>query len=115
MNRKELTKKVYESVGTASVCWENLSGAGVFDDATALKVASGLEDAIDAYASSLPTGNILRELEKISHTLSYVLEYLEKTSEANAALHLSAKVMYSPLASSVSSAIQSLEVIRNEL
>ncbi len=59
--------------------------------------------------------NINRELDKVEQALTFALEHLQRQSEANAALHMTTRVMYSPLASSVFSAIQSLEVIRNEL
>lgn len=35
---------IFQGVGAASRCWENLSGAGVFDDKQAVKVS---EDMID--------------------------------------------------------------------
>lgn len=54
----------------------------------------------------------LRELEKIEDALSWAEKHFEKTSEANAALHCSPKVMYSPLAGKVSAALSSIELVR---
>ncbi len=47
--RKEmdwLENAVFEAVGAASACWENLSGAGVFQSEKAIEVAEGLLAAI---------------------------------------------------------------------
>jgi len=43
--------------------------------------------------------DLIRELEKIQDTLERVTSYLELTSESNAALHMSSKVVYPPLTS----------------
>jgi hypothetical protein len=43
--------------------------------------------------------DLIRELEKIFHTLDSIVDYLETQNEANAKLHMSDKVMYSPLTS----------------
>lgn len=43
--------------------------------------------------------DLIRELEEIQETLEDMTTYLEMTSEANAKLHMSDKVMYSPLTS----------------
>jgi len=59
--------------------------------------------------------NIKRELEKALLTLGWASLYFEKTSEANAALHKSEKVMYSPLASEMDSAIQAIQNALAEL
>lgn len=45
---------------------------------------------------------------KISQTLDRVTEYLQTQSEANAALHMSDKVMYPPLTSAAGVANKSL-------
>jgi hypothetical protein len=45
----------------------------------------------------LEKADLIRELEKIFHTLDSVVDYLETQNEANAKLHMSDKVMYSPL------------------
>lgn len=59
--------------------------------------------------------NMKRELQKVLLTLEWVSRYFERTSEANAALHKSEKVMYSPLASEVDSAKQSIQNALSEL
>lgn len=43
--------------------------------------------------------DLIRELEKIFHVLDSVVSYLQTQNEANALLHMSDKVMYSPLTS----------------
>lgn len=52
--------------------------------------------------------DLIRELEKLHETLERVTGYLEMTSEANAALHMSDKVMYPPLTSAAGIASGSL-------
>jgi hypothetical protein len=47
----------------------------------------------------LQNQDLIRELEKIFHTLDSVVDYLQTQNEANAKLHMSDKVMYSPLTS----------------
>lgn len=42
----ELRVKIAESVGAASSCWENLSGAGVFESERAKKIAEDLTDDV---------------------------------------------------------------------
>jgi hypothetical protein len=49
--------------------------------------------------NSLQNQDLIRELEKIFHTLDSVVDYLQTQNEANAKLHMSDKVMYSPLTS----------------
>lgn len=44
---ESLSQAVHEAVGAASVCWENMSGTGVFDDTRAREVAQGLLDYIN--------------------------------------------------------------------
>lgn len=43
--------------------------------------------------------DLIRELEKLQEVFEDVTAYLELTSEANAKLHMSSKVMYPPLTS----------------
>ena len=38
-----LSEAIRQAVGTASMCWENVAGAGAFDSDKAYWVASGLE------------------------------------------------------------------------
>lgn len=38
----ELAIAVYQAVGAASTCWDNLEGAGIFNDRKAVWVAAGL-------------------------------------------------------------------------
>jgi hypothetical protein len=52
--------------------------------------------------------DLIRELEKIFHTLDNVVDYLETQNEANAKLHMSDKVMYSPLTSAAGVANKAL-------
>lgn len=56
----------------------------------------------------METEDLTRELEKIEAVLFKVEEYLTKTSEANAALHMSEKVLYTPLSSAVSVSLDSI-------
>lgn len=50
-----------------------------------------------------------REIEKALDTLMWVEKHLTSTSEANAALHCNDKVFYSPLATQVHAAVDSLQ------
>lgn len=59
--------------------------------------------------------NVKRELEKVLDALVWAMEYFEKTSEANAALHKSSKVMYTPLASEIHNAFNGLSAVLTEL
>lgn len=52
--------------------------------------------------------DLIRELEKIFHTLDNVVDYLETQNEANAKLHMSDRVMYSPLTSAAGVANKAL-------
>lgn len=47
----------------------------------------------------MQNNDLIRELEKIQETFERVASYLQLTSEANAELHMSGKVMYPPLTS----------------
>lgn len=38
----DLNTKVFQAIGAASACWENLAGAGVFDSDQAKRVADDL-------------------------------------------------------------------------
>jgi hypothetical protein len=53
-----------------------------------------------------------RELDKAAETLKAVERHLARQSEANAALHCSEKVMYSPLHAKVAATIQGIENAR---
>lgn len=52
--------------------------------------------------------DLIRELQKIFEVLDSVVDYLETQNEANAKLHMSDKVMYSPLTSAAGIANHSL-------
>ena len=41
-NVPDLNTKVFQAIGAASACWENLAGAGVFDSDRAKQVADDL-------------------------------------------------------------------------
>ncbi len=58
--------------------------------------------------NNLQNPDLIRELEKIFHTLDSVVDYLEAQNEANAKLHMSDKVMYSPLTSAAGLANKAL-------
>lgn len=45
---KNLWEAVYQSVGAASVCWENMSGTGVFQESDARDVAENLIEWVRA-------------------------------------------------------------------
>lgn len=59
--------------------------------------------------------DIMRELEKVDEALNWVELHLEKSSEANAALHVSTRVMYSPLHAKVVAARQTLVTLEAKL
>lgn len=56
--------------------------------------------------------DLAREITKIEDTLRWAVEHHTKRSEADAALHLSGKVLYSPLVSSLIEAQRAMEKIR---
>lgn len=56
----------------------------------------------------MEASDLIRELEKIADTLDSVTEYLQTQSEANAALHMSNRVMYPPLTSAAGLANKAL-------
>lgn len=62
----------------------------------------------------MDTEDMKRELEKIKDALEWASTHHEKQSEANAALHGSTKVMYTPLASKLSNALMSVERVLEE-
>lgn len=59
--------------------------------------------------------NALRELTKIEDALQPALNYHELINEANAQLHGSDKVMYSPLTNKLGLAVEAAKALRNEL
>lgn len=59
--------------------------------------------------------DLIRELEKVQETLERIVAYLQLTSEANAELHMSGKVMYPPLTSAAGIASGSLTTLINRL
>lgn len=61
--------------------------------------------------NNLKNLDLIRELEKIFHTLDSVVDYLETQNEANAKLHMSDKVMYSPLTSAAGLANKNLSAL----
>lgn len=75
---ESLVSVVYQAVGAASVCWENMSGTGVFDDVRAREVAEDLLEKISVFTGlgephlGLATNAQLREelrvREEMGHT-----------------------------------------------
>lgn len=59
--------------------------------------------------------DLLRELDKIGTALHHAGEYLAKMNESNAMLHLSERVLYSPLTVEVLHAKESVELILAQL
>lgn len=57
----------------------------------------------------------LRELSKIGEALKNAEEHLTKQNEANAALHMSERVLYSPLTVAVINARESVKRVREAL
>jgi hypothetical protein len=49
MNIDQIETKVFGALGTASVCWEDLTGIGEFDAATMLAAGEKLMKAIAEY------------------------------------------------------------------
>lgn len=66
-----------------------------------------------AVGSCVVTEDYIRELEKILEAVNLAVEYHTKTNEANAALHSSDRVLYSPLTVKLISAKSSLEDLLN--
>ncbi|MFC4334065.1 hypothetical protein [Salininema proteolyticum] len=61
------------------------------------------------------SADVLRELAKVEAALAAAEEHLTKQNEANAALHLSERVLYSPLTVAVVNARESATKIRTHL
>lgn len=66
----QLREKIYQAVGAASACWENLEGAGVFESNRAKKVGDDLvEDVLRITRLGEPslgcatTDQLLKELK----------------------------------------------------
>jgi hypothetical protein len=59
--------------------------------------------------------DVLRELTKVETALAAAGEHLTKQNEANAALHMSGRVLYSPLTVAVVNARESVKKIRTHL
>lgn len=49
-NCTSLEEAVYLAVGASSVCWENMSGTGVFNDARAADIAKSLLSYFESFA-----------------------------------------------------------------
>lgn len=73
---EQLATKVYESIGAATTCWENLEGTGVFDDARAKKIGDELLAYIndtttvrqtEPLLGLATTDQLIRELAARSH------------------------------------------------
>ena len=62
-----------------------------------------------------PNPDALRELSKIEAALAAAEEHLTKQNEANAALHMSDRVLYSPLTVAVVNARESAKRVREHL
>jgi hypothetical protein len=75
---RELLRAVGEGVGTASMCWENVSGAGVFDSGQALTVLDEIMDAVMIYAATANLNDSVPEKAR-KHVFRYVKTHLEKT------------------------------------
>jgi hypothetical protein len=61
------------------------------------------------------TVDALREMEKVVETLERTAECLTKKNESDAALHLSDRVLYSPLTTEVIAAHQAAMKVRDAL
>jgi hypothetical protein len=59
--------------------------------------------------------DVARELNKIEEALRWAEEHFIKQSEANAALHMNNRVLYSPIAVAVTNARESLRKVFDEL
>lgn len=52
--KETLSNKVFQAIGQASMCWETLSHAGIFDDKEATKIAEKLlQDIKDQHNNEL--------------------------------------------------------------
>lgn len=77
-----------------------------------------IQGAIDHRGAREPApdaADALRELAKVETALAAAEEHLTKQNEANAALHMSGRVLYSPLAVAVVNARESANKIRTHL
>lgn len=45
-----LQAAVYQAIGAASVCWEHMTGTGIYDDGRAVEIAEALLERIRAHA-----------------------------------------------------------------
>ncbi len=54
--------------------------------------------------------DLIRHLEKCEHALEWTENYLARTNEANAALHLADRVFFSPLTSEVHGALEGIRI-----
>jgi len=59
--------------------------------------------------------NMGRELDKVEEALKWATEHFSRQSEANAALHCTERVLYTPLATRLFAAQRSLTFVRSEL
>lgn len=48
---EDIKAAVYQAIGVGSVCWEDLSGAGVFNDQLAREVGEELLERIEAHVA----------------------------------------------------------------
>lgn len=77
-----------------------------------------IQAAMDRHAARKSTPDntdVLRELAKVEAALAAAEEHLTKQNEANAALHMSERVLYSPLTVAVVNARESAKRIRTHL
>lgn len=64
MDRNAIDSIVAQGLGKASVCWEDMSGAGTFDSTTAKKVLDEIMSSIDQHVEWAIAQHNLRQLEK---------------------------------------------------
>lgn len=68
----ELRTAVFEALGAASTCWENLEGAGVFDSTRAKEIGDGLMAKLDAFIEAraneleASTGELREEIDRLN-------------------------------------------------
>lgn len=48
---EDLPAAVFQAIGVGSICWENLSGAGIFDSNKAREVGEELLERIEAHVA----------------------------------------------------------------
>lgn len=73
--KKELETKVFEALGEASGCWENLKGAGVFESTRAKEIGEKLCDYIIANTIPKPKGLKERLIYFFKYTIKGALIY----------------------------------------